>query len=280
MKDYFYRKAWETEQKQYLAKSGRKYLFLSDYFDILAIGGGLLLCWFLSKHQTSTDGLIFLLLSYGTAAVIIRSKVKKRQRAKLAFLCSYEQTREQYFSAWEKMNSSELKKKFADIFNQAGRSVARDESEAQDEEYSILMLANKEEIINLRDKQLPAKALLILPVIKRTENRLLRENVCGEAMIADWEDIFDLALQSKQIALPSFKANFTEKNWGLRTGYLPLYGVLLLFLAEISRYFYLYFFGGIFLLSLFLVSFQKKSRTNELVFLKKKLKSVKMKASY
>ena len=87
-----------------------------------------------------------------------------------------------------------------------------------------------------------------------------------------------MALERKVVQISAPKLKSEERVPRIKRAYLLWYGLLLLFLAEWSRYFYLYFAAGIFLLSLYLVNGAKKTQAKQTVLLKKMMKSAKIKA--
>lgn len=87
--------------------------------------------------------------------------------------------------------------------------------------------------------------------------------------MASYRDLFDLALERKVVQISAPKLKSEERVPRIKRAYLLWYGLLLLFLAEWSRYFYLYFAAGIFLLSLYLVNGTKKTQGKTNCFVEK-----------
>lgn len=275
----FWRKKFkENKQRQYLSQRGYR-LFYSDYFDILAVLLAVGIVGIMIWAQIGIDRAIIGLGCYLLFVVGLRFKLINRQRKKIAALVSYEQAKE----AW----IAECKNKEQDVLKAEVRSIlAGIESTCLDEllkngEYDLWLGFEEKNLKDLLANEKKYKGtVIVLDYFSAKDVRIIQNRISDRVVLAKWQDIFDLAVKENLVAISAEntieEADNRQKNTiALKSSYLFSGGLLCLFLAEFSRYFYVYFLAGIFLLSLYLLS-MKKSQGNEPVLLKKAIKSAKI----
>ena len=243
MRNLYLERAGEKEYRKYLAEKSRKKFFWNDYFALGAIGSVIGLIWLGYRLKISFDMMTAVFLLYSAVVIGSYNCLKKHVRRKMAQAVSREQ-------AWEKW---------------------------QNEGY-VLKLANENDWQNFFISNEEEDVLLVFEKMRRREERIICQNAQAKVILASYRDLFDLALERKVVQISAPKLKSEERVPRIKRAYLLGYGLLLLFLAEWSRYFYLYFAAGIFLLSLYLVNGTKKTQAKQTVLLKKMMKSAKIKA--
>ena len=111
--------------------------------------------------------------------------------------------------------------------------------------------------------------LVITAEDKKDIRDKIKSKARGKVILGSFRDLYDLALKYNIVALPKLKEEQKREASLPQSNLLAVYGIGLLLLANVSRYFYVYFLGGIVLLSVFLAGFMKKGTISEVVFLKK-----------
>lgn len=279
MPEFWREKFKENKQRQYLHQRGYR-LFYSDYFAALAVLPAVGIVGLMIWAQIGINRAMIGLGCYLLLVIGLRFKLIGYQRRKIAELVSYEQAKE----AW----LAECKGKAQDILQAEVRSIlAGAETDLPEEflqngEYDLWLGFGEEDLKELlARKKRYDKTVIVLDCFSAKNVRMIKNRISDKVVLASWQDIFALAMKEKLAVVPAESTLEvadcpTDNNIVLKSGYLLGGGLLCLFLANFSRYFYVYFLAGIFLLSLYLLG-MKKSQGNKTVLLKKALKSAKIK---
>lgn len=267
MNRYLKEKSEEIEQKEYLLKKKGQKLFWSDYYDLLALAAGMVFVWVMYRFNVNVE--IFLSLSAGLVLGIgiLRHRVKKWQRKKIVELICYEQGWERFKADLTGMDEERLKEKIAEILLSGGAQSDGEKICLKGASYSVEIIKNEEELAGLWQQD--GGVLVITAEDKKDIRDKIKSKARGKVILGSFRDLYDLALKYNIVALPKLKEEQKREASLPQSNLLAVYGIGLLLLANVSRYFYVYFLGGIVLLSVFLAGFMKKGTISEVVFLKK-----------
>lgn len=271
----------ENAQKQYLRQKEYS-LFYSDYFDILAIILFFSLVGIMIKVKMSIIEAIIACTLYGLIIGVIKIKLHKWQRKKLAKLVNYEKTQDKWQNYCKNVPLEELHREVRRILAEI-KNTALDEF-FNEGKYDLVVVFSEDDLKKvLSNHQNYEKTVIVSEHFSTKSRRLIKNELCGQIVLATLQDIFALAVKEKIITLPKdnlddmVNEDTPQKHiFVLQSGYVLGGGLGCLLLANFSRYFYVYFLAGIFLLSIYWLS-MKKSQRNELLLLKKTLKSAKIK---
>lgn len=277
MRNLYLKRATEKEYRRYLAEKSRKRIFWNDYFVLGVLCGafGLILLGY--RLKMTLDVMMAVFLCYSAGMIWVYNRLQKRERRKLAQAVSREQAWEKWQKELQKKEKGVLREEIAELLQKMGWQRSGEKFYWQNEGY-VLKIINKDERQNFLMPNEAENVLLIFDIISRREGRMICTNAQTKVILASYRDLFDLALERKLVPISAPEIKGAECAPKINRAYLLMYGLLLLFLAEWSRYFYLYFAAGIFLLSLYLVSRTKKTQAKPTVWLKKMMKSAKIKA--
>lgn len=279
MPEFWREKFKENKQRQYLHQRGYR-LFYSDYFDVLAILLAVGIVGVMIWAQIGIDSAIIGIGCYLLLVMGIRFRLISYQREKIDALVSYEQAKEAWIAECKNKEQNILQAEVRSIL--AGAVTNSPEEFLKNGEYDLWLGFGEKDLKELlARKKRYNKTVIVLDCFSAKNVRIIKNMIADKVVLARWQDIFALAVKEKSVVVP------TENTPGiddcpkkdiimLKSGYLLSSGLLCLFLANFSRYFYVYFLAGIFLLSLYLLS-MKKSQRNELVLLKTVIKSAKIK---
>lgn len=277
MRNLYLERAVEKEYRKYLAEKSRKKFFWNDYFALGAIGSVIGLIWLGYRLKISLDAMTAVFLLYSAVVIGSYNCLKKHERRKMAQAVSREQAWEKWQNELQKKDKDALREDIAELLQKMGWHKDGEKLYWQNEGY-VLKLANENDWQNFFISNEEEDVLLVFEKMCRREERIICQNAQAKVILASYRDLFDLALERKVVQISAPKLKSEERVPRIKRAYLLWYGLLLLFLAEWSRYFYLYFAAGIFLLSLYLVNGAKKTQAKQTVLLKKMMKSAKIKA--
>ena len=266
MNSYLKEKSEEIAQKKYLTEKKGKKLFWSDYYDLLALMAGAGLVW--GSYRVNLDLEIFLVLAFGyiVGAGILKSRVKKRQKDKIVKMICYEQGLEKFQAELVKLEREKIQKRACEILIKGGMKKDGDKLWWQ-EEYELKIALKEDELAEvLKEKE---NVIIIVAGDEKKIRQRMKAKAEGKVILGSIKDLYDLALKNKLVSLPKLNEGIKSEKMVGANSLLLLYGLGLLVLANLSRYFYVYFGGAIILLSVFLVGYMKKGTISEVVLLKK-----------
>lgn len=261
MADYQRNGSRETEQK----KGGR--LLLTDYYDLAVLVAGIGIFAAGAYMQAGLEMMLALLLGYSLLAWLGRRRLKIWQERRQAYLLRYEKGLEDFCDRWEQADAAKIGQEAERVLQMSGMMQADGRFWRQGQWYELKVVINEQQLQAILAEKAPQ--IVIVPRIDQKLKAKCRSRAAGKMILGDWQDIFALAVKGELIDLPKEEISPKRREAVLSPGMLLFYGLLLLGMANVSRFFYVYFAGGIVLLSFYAVLEGKKSADNEIVLLKK-----------